>query len=367
MARSTILALSLFALLATSLAAAQDAPAPAPAPTSPLVAVPDSVDFGDAFQGEVLTREVQVTNSGSEAFPLSSIQTSCGCTAAQIVGPDGTAYRTQAHGTDPILILEPEDEATVIVEFRTAGKHGDINQTMKLFHSDPRIPALQVGVHVRVTKAIQVTPAWVNLNRIGKSDRIEEVVVVEAVEIGDWTISGFASQIEGQELPSYLNFEVLDEEGPRRRVKVVVEGDRPVGALSARVSIQIDHERIKTADFAVTAIIQPNVTFESGNSAFQENVNFEQLGPEDTVTRTIKITNKDPAVPYVLTGVDILTSKKEFFEVSIREIEAGLSYEVDVTVDGAINAAFFRGSIVLRAEHPDLPTKMIPFHGWVRE
>jgi len=334
--------------------------APAPQGVSVLVANPAKVDFGDAFQGEVLDHEVIVTNTGDEPFPVTSIQTSCGCTAAQIIGPDGTIHRSQAtQGNEPILTLEPEQEMKVLVEFRTAGKHGDINQFMKIHNQDPSVAPLQVGVHIRVTKAIQVDPPWLNLERIGKSERI--------VEIGEWDIKGVRMQVAGMKVPDYMTFEVLDKEGPRRRVRMVLDGDRKVGALSTRLTVDIEHERIQTADFAVTAIIQPNVNFECGNAAFQENVNFEQLTPSEKVTRTVKITNKDPTVPYILESTDILTTKKEFFSTEVREIEKGVSYEVDITVDGSIAAAFFRGSLVLRAQHPDLPSKMIPFHGWVRE
>ena len=133
------------------------------------------------------------------------------------------------------------------------------------------------------------------------------------------------------------------------------------------MAIQIDHERIKQVDFAVSAIVEPNVSFNTESSSFQDSVNFEHVNADDKVTRTIKVLNKDPSVPYMLEGVDILTSQKDFFETEIRTLDEGVSYEIDITVDGAIGAPFFRGSLVLRAEHPDLPGKMIPFHGWVQK
>lgn len=351
-------------------------PAPAHVAAPPSVAVVDSpllvaepadVEFGDAFQGEQLSREVLITNTGDAPFPLASIQTSCGCTAARIIGPDGAEYPTRSPGVDPILILEPQQDMKVVVEFNTAGKSGDVKQTMKLHPADPAFPMLEVGVHVRVTKALQVTPAWLNLNKIPKSGRLEEIVVVESVEIGEWDITGFKNQVEGAVLPPWMSFEVLDTEGARRRVRVIIEGDRPIGAVSARVAIEIDHERIKQADFAVTAIVEPNVSFDTGNTSYQDSVNFEHVKVDEKVTRTIKITNQDVAVPYRLQAVDILTSQKDYFETTLRTVEDGMSYEVDITVDGSLGAPFFRGSLILRAEHPDLPNKMIPFHGWVQK
>ncbi len=359
-------------LLAAILLAAPLLPAPVSAtraaPETPLlVAEPSEVEFGDVFQGEQLLQEVKVRNTGDGGFPLASIQTSCGCTAASILGPDGAEYPTRTAGNDPILILEPGEEMIVNVEFNTTGKSGDVKQKMTLHPADPGLTPLEVGVHVRVTKALQVTPAWLNLNKIPKTGRVEEIVVVEAVEIGEWDITGFSSQIEGVALPPYLEFEVLDTEGARRRVRVAIDGDRPVGAMSARVAIEIEHERIKRADFAVTAIVEPNVAFDTGNSSYQDSVNFEHVQADEKVTRTIKIVNKDPAVPYRLQTVDLLASQKDFFSTTTRTVEEGVSYEVDITVDGALGAPFFRGSVVLRAEHPDLPSKMIPFHGWVQK
>jgi hypothetical protein len=332
-----------------------------------LVADPPDVEFGDAFQGERLSKMVTVTNTGKVGFPLASIQTSCGCTAARIIGPDGTEYPSRTPGGDPIIVLEPDQQMTVFVEFNTAGKSGDVKQTMKLHPADPSYPFLEVGVHIRVTKALQVTPAWLNLNKISKTGRLEEIVVVESVEIGDWEIVGFKNQIEGASLPAWMHFEVLDTEGPRRKIKVVIEGDRPVGAVSARVAVEIEHERIKQADFAITAIVEPNVSFDTGNSSYQDSVNFEHVKVDEKVTRTIKVLNKDPAIPYRLLTVDLLTSQKDYFETSMRTVEDGMSYEIDITVDGSLGAPFFRGSVILRAEHPDLPSKMIPFHGWVQK
>ena len=44
-----------------------------------------------------------------------------------------------------------------------------------------------------------------------------------------------------------------------------------------RLTESCDHERIEHVDFAVTAMVEPNVTFDSGNTAYPENLNFEQL------------------------------------------------------------------------------------------
>lgn len=359
--RSIILNLIVPILLAPSLLAAT-----LPADSQRLEASPSRVDFGEAFEGEVLKQEVTVSNTGNTPWPVSRIQTSCGCTVASLFDPEGNAVATKPQGTDPIIVLQPGQAMRTSVEFRTQGKHGPVNQTMQVFHTDATIPALSIPVSITVSRAIDVNPRWVNLGNLGKSQKVEQVIVIEALEIGDWSIEGFASQVEGQDLPQWLSFEVLDTEGATRRVKCVIDGDLPVGALSPRVKVLIDHERIESVDFTMTGIVRPNVTFDSGQANFQENINFEQFGAGDKVTRMLAILNAAPDEPYLLEDVEVQSKQKEFFTVETVTVQEGVKYEVRLTADGAIGLPFFRGNLMLKAKHPDVPAKLIPFHGWVQ-
>lgn len=344
-----------------------------------LSADPAEVDFGDAYQGEVLVQEVIFTNTGSEPFPVLRIQTSCGCTVAKLFGPNDTELPTKPRNNQPIVVLAPGEQLKTNVEFKTAGKHGQVEQRMQVHHTDPKVTPASVPVKVRVSKGIEITPAWVNLGNVAKSERREQIVTISSLDLGDWKVTGFESQIEEQPLPEWLSFEVLPvpepEEGinaapvlsNERKVKIIVDGELPVGAISPRVRILVDHERIGHVDFTITGIVQSNVTFKAGEGPLAQNINFDKVAPDAKVTRTVVIENLEPEAPYLLESADLLTSKKDFFSTEIRTIEAGVKYEVDITVDGAIGDPFFRGSLVLRADHPDEPSKMLPFHGWVRK
>lgn len=336
-----------------------------------LTAEPANVEFGEAYQGEVLEREVVFTNTGTEAYPVRSIQTSCGCTVAKLFGPDGAEIPTQPRNNQPIVVLEPGQHMRTTVEFKTQGKHGLVQQKMQVHHSDPKVPPASVGVSVRISQGIEVTPAWVNLGNVSKSERVEHIVTLTSLDIGPWTIEGFESQLENQPLPDWLHFEIVPKDekdtSPDQKVRVVVDGERPVGPVSPRVRVRIGHDRIHAAEFTITGIIQANVRFSSGDPVLAESINFDRIGATEKVSRTLSIVNDDPKVPYVLESADMLTSRKEFFTCEVRELEPGMSYEVVLTVDGAIGDPFFRGSLVLKAQHPDVPSKMIPFHGWVRQ
>ena len=359
------------ALLSTLLATLLWAPGASAAPAFDslfrLEASPSAVNFGEAFEGEVLHQKVTIANTGDEPWPVQRIQTSCGCTVAKLFDDAGAEVPVRPSGTDPIIVLEPGASMHTEVEFNTSGKHGAVKQTMQVYHMDQSVPPVAIPVSVTVTRAIQANPRWVNLGNLSKSDSVPQQITVESIELGEWSITGFASQVEGQELPDWLDFKVLDEEGTVRRIEIALTGPLPVGALSPRVKILIDHPRVQAVDFHMTGIVRPNVTFDSGQANFQENLNFEQFGPDEQVTRTLRILNSAPDEPYLLEGVEVQSKQSEFFTVETTEVTPGVEYQVKLTADGAIGLPFFRGNLMLKAKHPDLPGKLIPFHGWVRQ
>lgn len=356
------ISLTFSALLAGLPATGQDA---GPSEVPRLEASPPRVDFGEAYEGEVLHQEVGLTNAGSTPWPVSRIQTSCGCTVAKLFAPDGSEIPNKPKANEALVTLQPGETLKTAVEFRTAGKHGAVNQTMQVFNLDPAVPAVSVPVAVKVSRALSVNPPHVNLGTLSKSSAVEQVLTIDSIEIGAWSIKGFANQIEGQDLPPWLEIKVLDAEGATRRVQLATKGPLPIGGLSARVRILIDHPRIPAADVIVTGIVRPDVSFDSGNANFAENINFEKFPATESITRTLTIVNSDPTVPYRLQSVQVISTEKDFFKVEQVVIEEGVKYEVRVTADGALAKSFFRGNLELRAEHPDVPSKLIPFHGWI--
>lgn len=349
--------LALFALCAP-LAAQQRA-------ESPIVADPPVVDFGDAFEGEILTTTVTFTNTGDAPYPVQQVRTSCGCTVARIFGPDGNEIVNKPRPGVALVNLEPDQALDVEVEFTTADQHGSIEKTVSVLHVQPGEPGRDVPVRARITKALAVTPKLVNLNEVKKRERVEQTILVESQDIGEWEIAAFESAIETRPLPECMTFEVVESTPTRKTVTLVIDGQRPIGTLSAKVRVVLDHERIRYTEFFVSGVVVPDVTFDSGDKTFPHTVNFDKLDPGSKRTRTLTITNADPDTPYVVQSVEIISNKAEYFEHELREVEEGVKYEIDLTADADIAQAFFRGNMRILADHPDVPTKTIPFHGWV--
>ncbi|HTE06037.1 MAG TPA: hypothetical protein VK824_07570, partial [Planctomycetota bacterium] len=262
---------------------------------------------------------------------------------------------------------KPGEMISVDVEMSTTNQHGAVEKGLQVFPVDPALTMISVPVRARVSKAFAVSPDSLNLANLPKSGSIERTLVIQAQAVGEWSIEGFESAIEGRPLPDSFKFEVLDKEGSNRRIKMVSEGPRPVGPLTVKVRVKLNHERVKAVEFFVYGVIQPDVTFTSSNPQFPDAISFDSMEPGSRVTRTLTIHNGDAAVPYVFESVEVQTPKPQFFETKVRTIEEGSSYEIDITADSAVGDAFFRGNLVLHAKHPDLPSRIVPFHGWVRK
>jgi hypothetical protein len=347
-------------------AAAGSAVPPAPTFVQPSPAV---VDFGDLFDGQPARTTVTFTNTSEADRALSQVKTSCGCTVATVHGPDGEAIPSKSANPQlPIVTLHPGQAIQVDVEMTTTNQRGSVEKQLQVYPMDSSLSMVQVPVRARVAKAFMISPESLSLGtKLPKTGPIEQTLVIESQIEGDWSIEGFTSGMEGKPLPADLQFNVLDKEGPKRRVQVISGGPRTIGALTLKVHVNINHEKIKGTDFYVYGVVVPDVSFDTGDPNFPSSISFGQMETGSKVTKTLKITNADKSTPYVLRSVNVDAPKPEFFTTAIRTIEEGVSYEVDVTADAAINEAFFRGMLVLNADHPELKDQKILFHGWVKK
>jgi hypothetical protein len=321
------------------------------------------------LDGESTRATVRFTNVSGAELPVRQVRTTCGCTVATVHGPDGAELVARPAQADMMVTtLAPGESITVDVSMNTTNANGQVEKQIQLFITDPAVPTLQVPVRARVSRAFAVSPETVNLGKIGKTGRIEQTIAIQAQGVGEWSIEGFESALPAQPVPDWIHFEVLDDEGLHRRVQVVLDGPRTVGPFTTKVRVALAHERVKGVEFFLYGVVEPDVLFDAGNPTLPGALSFDQMVRGSTATRTLTITNRDPATPYALESVDlqIQPEQKEFFDVKMHAVEQGTSYTVEVTARADMPEPFFRGNLVLHAVHPDLPSHVVSFHGWVR-
>ncbi len=117
-------------------------------------------NFGSIIQGEKVSYIFNVMNNGWDTLHISSVKTSCGCTAALL---------TSDH-------LAGGDTASINVSFNSEKFEGDITKTVSIYSNDAQKPIEEVKILGRVQVELVIDPHFVYLNNIKKSSPFVGVV-----------------------------------------------------------------------------------------------------------------------------------------------------------------------------------------------
>lgn len=95
---------------------------------------PLQIELGEVVEGEIVKREVRLTNGGNEPLEILSISTSCGCTEASL---DSTT-------------IPPGEDVTLIIEY-DSGAHevdADVSIYRQIFiaSNDPNQPEVIIDL-----------------------------------------------------------------------------------------------------------------------------------------------------------------------------------------------------------------------------
>lgn len=89
-----------------------------------------SFDFGEIKQGEVVSHDFVISNSGGDLLKISNVTASCGCTAA---APEKKE-------------LAPGESTNLTVKFNSSGRRGKQHKTVKVFSNDSQTPELALTI-----------------------------------------------------------------------------------------------------------------------------------------------------------------------------------------------------------------------------
>ena len=166
-----------------------------------------SFSFGTIAQGTVVEHAFEVFNKGDQPLIVTSVKTTCGCTAA--VPPGGA--------------IPPGLSAPVTVSFDSTGFSGQKEKTVRIYTNDPNNSELQVSVSGVIESGIEFSPKRVQIGEVRKSDRkMTRLVYVsvseklsqkiksvsslsDAIEVKNQQISSDGGQFELEVDPSKLD------------------------------------------------------------------------------------------------------------------------------------------------------------------
>jgi len=122
----------------------------------PQIDCPENLfDFGDITEGEVVTHEFEIFNSGDEDLVISQVKASCGCTAAQ---PDKD-------------VLKSGESTKVNVTFNSARRFGTQKKYVYVFSNDKINPQYRLAFTVNILKKDEVSSSTIDSPRLAIANK----------------------------------------------------------------------------------------------------------------------------------------------------------------------------------------------------
>ena len=139
----------------------------------------ESVDFGKALVGSIVTVKFEFKNAGDADLEITRVQPGCGCTRAE-------AKETK---------LAPGKSSTLEAELNTAGYSGKVSKTVTVYTNDPDRKAIVLRFSGELVQLAKLKPERLNFGQLkANTTRIRTVYVYpgdpKTFEIGTVTSSG---------------------------------------------------------------------------------------------------------------------------------------------------------------------------------
>ncbi len=119
-------------------------------------------DFGDVFTGAVAKRSVTIQNTGDENLTITSVSTSCGCTATMLSKE----------------IIPPGDSGKLEISFDSKKFTGKVEKAVTFDTNDPDQKRVRIIFHANISRIIETSLDRIvyNVIKVG-ADMVQEVTI----------------------------------------------------------------------------------------------------------------------------------------------------------------------------------------------
>jgi Protein of unknown function (DUF1573)/Cep192 domain 3 len=111
---------------------------------------PIVLDMGTVLEDSIVTGKIRFTNSGNLPLKIGRVQTSCGCTVAQLEK----------------LIYQPNEEGEIRVQFNTKGQAGLTRKSVNIYIEEGTPASVRVTLQTIVKQQLEINPAFVDLQDV---------------------------------------------------------------------------------------------------------------------------------------------------------------------------------------------------------
>lgn len=278
------------------------------AAAAPRAVVPQKVhEFGAVSQGTKVEHDFVLRNEGDADLVIHNVVASCGCTAS-------------APSSDKIA---PGGEGTIKVSFDTSGFSGEKLKTVRVHTNDIDESSLVLTLRGTVEPDIIVEPRRVFFGDLIKGAQEEARTQRISVKVQEGSKSAITAV---RSMSKYLAVNEVKSTAKERVIEVRVAPDTPLGELRERVIIGVSGTRESSINIPVYAAVKGPLRLKPST------LSFGVLEGSEALTRSIKLENLGKR-PVQVTSV---RSSDKAVTASVKEIQAGSLYVIDVKVNPAL-------------------------------
>jgi len=316
---------------ATSLACAQTAFDQA---NPPRIEIANPVfNFGTALEGQHVTHDFVIKNSGRTELVITNVRTSCGCTVAS---------PAKQH-------LSPGESVELPVTFDTSFQKGAKVREITIFTNDPKSPQTIVTLQGTVKLLVEADPSEINFDKVRFGSAANRELIISDLTGGkDFHIGSITN--------SNSNLKVTrsprPDGKPGARLDVALLGSMPIGPFDDTIDVVSNRRPLQVHVFGQ---ITGDLNLEPAQ------ISFGIVPHGESALRILKLTN-DSAKPVQVTAV---SSSNQSVDARVEPIAAGKEYKITVELRKNTPDGQLRGQLAIKTDSPTQATLTVPFYGIV--
>lgn len=264
-------------------------------------------DFGAVTEGDSLKHTFVLKNDGTANLLLDRVQTSCGCTVAELKKKD----------------IPPGGTGELEVTFNTQGRPGDQNKIITVLSNDPTTPRLNLNIKAKVESLLafdQPRFAASKSLHVGDTEKYEAWITGKLVDQAKLAVEGTTGG--GEDVTTEL---ITKQDGDKQRpgLRVTVKGSK-IGNYHGSVTLTTGLEKMPKLVYQFNWNVLGNV------DVMPRALYFGVGGPPPPSGKDERIIMVKSRLPdFKLNGAKITSGP---FKTQILRPDAGVGYEVHVIV-----------------------------------
>lgn len=295
-------------------------------------------DFGKVTEGELVQHEFVVRNDGQAPLEIKRVAPACGCTVAEI----------------PMSTIQPGASANLLVSFDTKGFFGEKVKPVLIYTNDPANPSFEVSLKGEVERDVRIEPPRLYFGVVSKGKSSSKYIDVETDPDSGINVMEVLSRSELIQIQE----ETVGSEAGRKRYRVSISPELPVGVFRNRLLVKTSSERNPAISVPVFARVEGDLMLAPLDVSF----GLIAAPLQEPVRKTAILKNKGARAVKIVS----IESDNDTVQAKTKALVEGREFEIEISALPE-DLGSFKAILTIETDHEDEAQKRLtlPVYGIV--